>query len=121
MGVQPTGSRRSARLANQAKGGSTTKYMIVRMAAPSTPATAAATRKYLFHKHVEHFIAEDFFEDRSRRRIVIDDITIDRETAAVDARFLSAPKGVATAPCSGSVFIGDNDGFTVNHFLLRRP
>ena len=32
----PAGSRRSARLASHAKGGSTTKYMIVRMASPMT-------------------------------------------------------------------------------------
>ena len=112
IGVQPTGSRRSARLASQAKGASTTKYMIVRMAVPSTPAIAAATRRYLFHNrlarachtcrrydlgqdagelrvgvvHVEHFIAEDLFEDRARRRIVVDDIAINREAAG--RRFL---------------------------------
>jgi hypothetical protein len=30
---------------------------------------------------VKHFVAQDLFEDRARRRIVIDDITIDREAA----------------------------------------
>ena len=81
--------------------------MIVRMAVPSTPATAAATRRYRFHSrlararqtcrrydvgrdagelrvgvvHVEHFVAENLLEDRARRRIVVDDVAIDRETA----------------------------------------
>ena len=31
--------------------------------------------------HVEHFVAEDLFEDRARRRIVVDDLAIDREAA----------------------------------------
>ena len=86
--------------------------MIVRMAVPSTPAIAAATRRYLFHRrlaarppdlppvrvgqdtselrvgvvHVKHFIAEDFFEDRPCRRIVSDDVPINREAAG--RRFL---------------------------------
>ena len=52
IGVHPSGSRRSARLASQANGGSTTKYMTVSIALPSTPATAAATRRYRFHRRL---------------------------------------------------------------------
>ena len=107
IGVQPAGSRRSARLASHGKGREHHEIHDVRRALPSTPATAAATRRYRFHKrlarachtcrrydlgqdagelrvgvvHVEHFIAEDLFEDRARRRIVVDDIAIDREAA----------------------------------------
>ena len=81
--------------------------MIVRTAAPSTLAIAAATRKYRFHSrlarashtwrrydvrqdagqlrvgvvHVEDFIMQDLFENGARLRVVVDELPIDREAA----------------------------------------
>src|SRR5439155_270739 len=50
IGVQPGRSRLSARLASHAKGGSRMKYWILRMSVLIRPASAAAARRYLFHK-----------------------------------------------------------------------
>ena len=81
--------------------------MIVRMTVPMTPATRGRDAQVPLPQtararpphlppvrlgrdagelrvrvvHVEHFVAQDLFEDRARRRIVVDDIAIDRETA----------------------------------------
>jgi hypothetical protein len=44
---------------------------------------------------VEHFIAEDLFEDRARRRIVVDDLAINRETAG-GSFFRNVQKGEQT-------------------------
>src|SRR5438067_1224121 len=47
-GMNPSGSRRAARRASNANGGSTTKYCRRRNSVPRTDASAAATRRYAF-------------------------------------------------------------------------